>query len=92
MRKINIKKFSTGSIIAVWIMLFVFLTVSVNGTKEFYDMRNSTEQYIICEQAAQKLQKGSDTLTTDVRLFVITGQEKYMNEYFKEANVTKSRD
>ena len=38
------------------------------------------------------MQDGSDILTEQVRLYVMTSQEKYLNGYFKEANITKHRE
>lgn len=92
MQKINMRKFSKFSIAVISVMLFAFVVISIFGINDFYAMRNSTKQYILCEKAAQKLQNGSDTLTEQVRLYVITGHTEYMNNYFKEADVTKSRE
>ena len=60
--------------------------------KEFKILRMTTEQYIACERAAKQLQDGSDYLTEQVRLYVMTGQQEYMENYFKEANVTCRRE
>lgn len=92
MQKINMRKFSKFSIAVISVMLFAFVVISIFGISDFYAMRNSTKQYILCEKAAQKLQNGSDILTEQVRLYVITGRTEYMNNYFKEADVTKSRE
>lgn len=78
-------------IIAAILSLLLIIT-SVLGLRSFNDEREATEKYILCEKAAQKLQKGSDVLTEQVRLFVLTGDARYMDGYFTEANVTKSRD
>ena len=55
-------------------------------------MLQTTEQYVTCESAAKDLQDGSDYLTEQVRLYVMTGQQEYMENYFKEANVTCRRE
>lgn len=47
--------------------------------------RDATERYILCERAAKNLQDGSNYLTEQVRLFAITGQQVYMDNYFAEA-------
>ena len=44
-----------------------------------------TNQYIACGNAAKQLQNGSDYLTEQVRLYAMTGQSKYMDAYFEEA-------
>lgn len=62
------------------------------GVQKYGVLRSATQEYIDCEAAARKLQEGSDLLTTQVRLAVSTGEQQYVDAYFKEANVTKSRE
>ena len=69
----------------------IFFVLSYLGSKQFY-MLQTTEQYVTCESAAKDLQDGSDYLTEQVRLYVMTGQQEYMENYFKEANVTCRRE
>ena len=69
----------------------MFFVLSYLGSKQFY-MMQTTEQYVTCESAAKDLQDGSDYLTEQVRLYVMTGQQEYMENYFKEANVTCRRE
>ena len=47
---------------------------------------------IACENAAKDIRSASDLLTNDVRLFVMTSDRKYMDSYFEEANITRSRE
>lgn len=63
-----------------------------DGNKEFYVLKNTTEQYIECEKAAEQLQEGSDYLTEQVRLYVMTGEERYLDQYIEEVEVTKRRE
>ena len=51
-----------------------------------------TNQYIACGNAAKQLQNGSDYLTGQVRLYAMTGQSKYMDAYFEEAETKQSRE
>lgn len=92
MGKIYIKHFSTGSIVIAAVLTLLFVFLSVFGPRGFRVLEDSTDQYLICERAALKLQKGSDILTEQVRLYVMTGQKKYLDGYFEEANVTKHRE
>ena len=92
MGKIHIKRFSTGSIWTAVILVILFVFLSIYGPKNFQVLEDSTDQYLTCERAALKLQKGSDILTEQVRLYVMTGQKKYLDGYFEEANVTKHRE
>lgn len=92
MQAIRIKRFSTASLIAALVLSVLFVVLSVCGLRGFRVMESSTQQYIVCEKAAHQLQQGSDVLTEQVRLYVMTGQPKYMDGYFEEANVTCSRE
>ena len=74
------------------LLSIVFIIVSIFSIKVFANMRESTDMYILCEKSALHLQNGSDKLTEQVRLFTLTGLTKYMDAYFEEANVTRSRE
>ena len=92
MQAIRIKRFSTASLIAALVLSVLFVVLSICGLRGLRVMESSTQQYIVCEKAARQLQQGSDVLTEQVRLYVMTGQSKYMDGYFEEANVTCSRE
>ena len=54
---------------------------------------NQTYQnYLQLKDASNDVQMASDYLTEQVRLFVVNGEKEYMDNYFKEANITKRRD
>lgn len=91
-KNIHIKKFNFINMIFAGIFVAVFSFVSYFGFHYFEKVTTITEQCIISEEAARKMQQGSDILTEQVRLYVMTGQEKYLNAYFEEANVTKHRE
>ena len=91
-RRIKIKKVSTWSTWITVVLAALFILVSIEGQKEFRVLETATEQYITCENAAKELQDGSDYLTEQVRLYAATGEKKYMDLYFEEADVTKRRE
>ena len=91
-KNIHIKKFNFINMIFAGIFVAVFSFVSYFGFHYFEKVTTITQQCIISEEAARKMQQGSDILTEQVRLYVMTGQEKYLNGYFEEANVTKHRE
>ena len=91
-KNIHIKKFNFINMIFAGIFVAVFSFVSYFGFHYFEKVTTITEQCIISEEAARKMQQGSDILTEQVRLYVMTGQGKYLNGYFEEANVTKHRE
>ena len=59
---------------------------------EFNTIKTATEQYITCEDATKQMQEGSDYLTEQVRLYTMTGEKQYMDNYFKEKETGKKRE
>ena len=91
-KKIKIETVSAWSIGLTIAFAFLFVLICTQSEKEFRVLRNTTEQYIVCENAAKQLQDGSDYLTEQVRLYAMTGQTEYRDLYFEEANVTRRRE
>ena len=80
-------------LILLVIVVSIVLFFDVIRTKNSYeDFRLSTERYLSSEQDANALKKGSDYLTEQVRLFAVTGERQYLDNYFIEAKETRSRD
>ena len=91
-RKVRIKNVSAWSIGITLALALLFVVVSIQAEKEFRVLRSTTDQYILCENAAKQLQDGADYLTEQVRLYTMTGEEEYLDLYFEEANVTQRRE
>lgn len=91
-RKIKIERVSNWSIKITIIVATLFGFISFQSKKEFHVLQTTTEQYILCEKAAKQLQDGSDYLTEQVRLYVMTTQKEYLELYFKEVNKTQRRE
>lgn len=91
-RKIKIRKISSWSIGITIVVAALFMAVSILSGREFAVLQDTTEQYIQCEREAKQLQEGSDYLTEQARLYAMTGQRTYMDQYFKEAEVTRRRE
>lgn len=89
---IRIKRFNSMSIIIAAVLSVFFIFVSIKGILDFKSLEANTEQLIACENAAKDIRSASDLLTNDVRLFVMTSDRKYMDSYFEEANITRSRE
>ena len=90
-RKIRILRVSNGSFITTIILAVLFFVIAVTGSKEFYILKKTTSKYITCEKSAKELQSGSDYLTDQVRLYVMTGDEKYMKHYLLSKNMKEHR-
>lgn len=89
--KLKVHKLSNWSIAATLILAVACVALSIVGVQKYEVLRQATQDYIASEQAARKLQKGSDVLTQQVRLAAVTGEQEYIDGYFQEANVTRSR-
>lgn len=74
-------------------MISLLLLFSTYRTTVGYSsMRETTIQYIDWHEHAYDMQRGSDYLTEQVRCFAVTGERKYLDYYFLEANVTQRRE
>lgn len=90
--KVKIRKISSWSTAVTIALTCVCVVISGLGYKQYGVLRGATQDYIDSEMAAQKLRAGSDYLTKQVRLAVATGERQYIDAYFEEANVTRSRE
>ncbi len=91
-RKIWIRRVSAWGMGITIFLAILFTFVCVKGAQEFRELREATDQYIVCEKAAKQLQDGSDYLTEQVRLYAMTGDTQYREAYFQEADGTKRRE
>lgn len=91
-RKIKIQRVSAWNIGITIVVALLFVIILIVGEREFSILRETTEKYIACENAAKQLQDGSDYLTEQVRMYAMTGDAQYRDLYFTEANTTKRRE
>lgn len=90
--KVKIRTVSNWSIVTTIILAALCVIISILGFKKYVVLRTAMQDYISCETAVHQLQDGSDNLTKQVRLAAATGEQKYIDAYFEEVNVTKSRE
>ena len=83
--RVRIQSFSICSLVIACIMAALFLLLSLLGMRDFNLLENSTKQYILCSNAARQLQEGSDTLTSQVRMYAMTQDASFLDGYFQEA-------
>ncbi len=86
-KHISIQKLSAATVTVALLLATIY-----NCTVEYHAMHENTEVYIQCEKDADQLREASDYLTEQVRLFVITCDHKYLQNYFEEAEEKKRRD
>lgn len=91
-KKIKIQHVSRWSIVLTIVVAILFVFTSVQGVQKFKQTEATTKQYISCENAATQFKEASDYLTEQVRLFVMTGKNEYMNLYFEEVDFTQNRE
>ena len=77
-------------IIAILCVLMVANTIAIHSYNK-HSVELSREHVTYTDIVLQ-LSIGSDVLTEQARLFAETGERRYMNGYFEEANVTKHRE
>ena len=77
---------------AMAVVVSALLVVSLQLIKHEDEVVSQTYQnYLRLKDVSSDVQLASDYLTEQVRLFVVNGDKQYMDNYFKEANVTKRR-
>ena len=79
--------------ITVFVLLTVlFLVGSVRISITYRSLNSVIDRHTALQNAAYELQQGSDYLTEQVRLFVISQKKEYCDNFFKEVNTTRRRD
>lgn len=74
------------------LLYFLILLETIRVSIDFNSLREASVDYTACSQEAELIHEGSDYLTSQVRYYVVTLEEPYMNAYFTEKNVTRRRD
>lgn len=64
----------------------------INVMYRHHQLATMTQDYIEAEGAVLDMGAGSDYLTEQVRLYVVTKERRYANAYFTELNVTQRRE
>lgn len=81
------------TMITVSCILYILLIVaSVHALKKYDIMVSSTDDYIVCEEDAALIADASNYLTEQIRLFTVTTDLAYVENYFTEVYTTKRRD
>lgn len=89
---LKIRTLGSWSLGITVVLAILCIAMSILGFRKYEVLQSSTRDYIACEAAAQRFQTGSDMLTRQVRLAAATGEQTYIDAYFEEANVTRSRE
>lgn len=84
---VNACSFALSALLAIVATVMLFCLLRANDLAEL-----EHDRYDICASAADKLMDASDYLTASSQMYVITGNERYLNNYLDELDVTKRRD
>lgn len=76
--------------IAILLAFFAF-TVAGHIADIESEVTSDEKLFTECSNAISDLQEASDYLTSNIRMFVITGREEYMNNYVDEYSVRNRR-
>lgn len=74
------------------ILYLLLIFVTVHAVKEYKAVVTYTDDYIVCQEKAAQVAEGSNYLTEQIQLYVMTTRPEYVAAYFEEANVTKRRE
>lgn len=91
-RGIRIQTLNYIMIVASCILYILILYITIQVSIRYNTMTETVNTYTICSQSANSLEKASDYLTDQVRLYVITADPEYMNAYIDELFVNMSRE
>lgn len=92
LKGIRIRTVSYSMIFLSAIIYVLLIAATVYTSKEYKEMTVATEDYIACQNYAAQVADGSNYLTEQIRLYVMTMQQEYMEAYFTEANETRRRE
>lgn len=77
---------------AAFIFYVLILYITIQVSKNYDSLTQNITVYTMCSQDADSLEKASDYLTEQVRLYVMTTDSEYMNAYIEELYVTMRRE
>ena len=78
---------------AITLVISLLLIRATYQASDGYERVNrATENYIMWEQSASSIKDATDYLTEQARSFVMTGEKKYIDNYFDEVNVQRRRE
>lgn len=82
-----------GVMIFVSCVLYILVIYATLQVSLRYDeLITATNDYIDCEKNAALVREGSDYLTNEVRMYVVTLDLRHVDAYMREVNETKGRE
>ena len=88
-------RISTVNLIMIFIscILYILLIMAtIRASRQYDHVHSSMDEYIVFEENEKFLTEGSAYLTEQVRLYTVTLEPEYMENYFTEVNESKRRE
>ena len=92
MKRVRITTVSRVSMAVTIVLGAICIGLFVSGRAQLDALSDATQAYMDCDSATRQLKEGSNYLTDEARLAASTGEVKYAERYFQEANVVKRRE
>ena len=91
-RGVKIRTINGVMIFLACVLYILVIYATLQVSLRYDELVSATNNYIACEKNAAIVREGSDYLTEEVRLFAVTAELRYANDYMKEVNQTKRRE
>ena len=91
-RGIRIQTINYIMIAASCLFFILILCITVQVSIRYNALARNIDTFTVCSQDSAELEKASDYLTEQVRLYAITADTKYMDSYVNELCVTMRRE
>ena len=74
------------------VLYILLLAATIHVSSRYKVVHLSMDDYIACERNGALLREGSAYLTEQVRLYTVTADPQYMEDYFQEVQVARRRE
>ena len=91
-KAIKVRSLNAAMMIFSCLLYGALLLITRQASADYDHMVQSTSQSIACHEDAAQVSAGSDYLTEQVRLFAVTLDSGYVENYFHETNVARRRE
>ncbi len=90
--KKNRQKLSIFLIVTSCLLYILLIHATLDATAQYSKLQEFTNTFIACQSADAQLAAGSDYLTEQARMYVVTQNEQNLQNYFAEADETRRRE
>lgn len=88
----NFQKLSLFLIFTSCLLYILLIHATLDATAQYSKLQEFTNTFIACQSADAQLAAGSDYLTEQARMYVVTQNEQNLQNYFAEADETRRRE